>query len=258
MKRRIVVGCNTLTQVDSLAYPSHCKFWYHAGRELTDWEFLFNATRRVSIDNMRNNTAQIALRHECDYIFFYDDDVLIPPDSLKKLLGRMEDDPDISVAAGLTYVRGYPFPPMLFKYMNNEEGDKVLVTYDDFEEHADENGIVEVGAVGFSCVLLRTEHLRDMTPPYFITGSKNTEDVYYCVRLKEHFPNVKIICDTTVSCSHIVERYVINKENHKEITKFEEQVFDAKPKDYGDRGQEYADMIKERLKQAKEELVSAK
>lgn len=252
---RVVVGCNTLTQLDSLAYPSHCQLWYHLGRDHPECSFYFHAPRRFPIDKMRNMTAKIALEEDCEYIFFYDDDVLLPTDSFSKLLKHMEVRPGLGVAAGLTYIRGYPYPPMLWKFIKIEGQDAPgLGSFKGFEEAIQEDGTVDVDAVGFSCALIRTSFLKEVTSPYFITGTRNTEDIFYCLRLKKQFPDVQIICDTTIETSHIVERYVINRSNRGDVLAAEESLFKAEPENKGDRGIKYLEQVKDLFEDDMDEL----
>jgi hypothetical protein len=247
----IVVGCNTLTQLDSLAYPSHCQLWYHLGRDHPECKFFFHAPRRFPIDKMRNTTAQIALEKDCKYIFFYDDDVLLPTNAFSKLYRHMEARPELGVASGLTYIRGYPFAPMLWRFVKVEGQDAPgLGSYKSFEEDIKDDGTVDVDAVGFSCALIRTSYLKEVTPPYFITGTRNTEDIFYCLRLKKQFPNVGIICDATIETSHIVERYVINRSNREDVMAAEESLFKVEPERKDDRGLKYLEQVKELFEQA--------
>ena len=156
----------------------------------------------------------------------------------------MEKDPNIAVASGLTYIRGYPYQPMLFK--NVEDG---LTVYDDFKKKTDKDGILRdnLGAVGFSCALINTKYLKDLKPPYCITGSRNTEDVYLCCRVREQYPEATIVCDTTINTAHIVDKYLVNDNNRKQLMKFEE-VINEKSVNKSDRGLDYAKKVQESVK----------
>src|ERR1041385_1165531 len=93
---KIVVGINTLTSIDQPVYSNHCQFWFRLGRS-SSHDFILSHPRRMSIDNMRNMTAKIALEHNADYILFIDDDVLIPLNTVDMLLAS-----DADIAAGWT------------------------------------------------------------------------------------------------------------------------------------------------------------
>jgi hypothetical protein len=123
-------------------------------------------------------TAKVALDNNADYLMFIDDDVIIPMDTINRLLRCNAD-----VAAGWTIIRGYPYKNMFFKYMDFDRVN--LINYPDDEIPA-EDTILEVGAVGFSCVLIKVDALRKVPSPWFVTGPFNTEDIYYCVKALRH------------------------------------------------------------------------
>lgn len=245
-KRKVVVGCNILTSIDSIVYPNHCQMWYRFGRDYKDLDFYFSAPRRCSIDNMRNVTIDFAIKQGAEFVFFYDDDVIVPNDALIKLIAVMDIDSNVAVASGLTYIRKYPYKPMLFKA--EEDG---LYMYEDFKDKVDDSGVLteKLGAVGFSCALIRVEYLKNLRPPYCITGSQNTEDVYLCQRIRDHYENAVIACDTTIDTSHLVDKYYVNAENVDDLRKYEELLNKARPDDGGDRGQEYAENIESRFRE---------
>lgn len=192
---RILVGVNTLTAVSQPVYSNHCQFWYRLGRQYPHIDFMLNNPRRMSIDNMRNMTAKVALDNDIDYIFFLDDDVLTPIDTLGQLLAC-----DADVAAGWTLIRGYPYKNMFFKYQ--DEAKIALTNWQDPVKS--EDGLFHVDAVGFSCCLLKMEHLRKVSQPYFVTGPYNTEDIYYCIKSKKEIPDTKIIVHPGVMTAHIL------------------------------------------------------
>lgn len=180
---KILIGINTLTQVEQSIYANHIQFFYRLGRHYGNTvEFGINTPRRQSIDRMRNTSAKIALDNNFDYLMFIDDDVHIPIDTLDKLL---EADKDI--IAGWTIIRGHPFDNMFFKF-EDEEQTKLKAYNEPFELEDFEpgnKGILKVAAVGFSCVLIKVSLLREMEPPYFVTGPFNTEDIYFCMKARE-------------------------------------------------------------------------
>ena len=174
---KVLLAVNTLTSINDQIYAAHMNLAYRIGRETQD-EFLLFTGRRVSIDRFRNQAAEYALRHDCDYLMFLDDDVAIPRDTYTILKSL-----DLDIVTPLVYIRGYPFKPMFFKSieLGNETG---LTTYDDWEQvqadrlqeyenfkTLDPNGalafnphLLEVAAIGFSCCLIKTSVLREVPP----------------------------------------------------------------------------------------------
>lgn len=241
--KKILIGCNILTSIDGIAYPSHCQNWYNWGRYLTDYTFLFYSPRRSSIDNMRNTAARLAMESECEYLFFYDDDCLFPVNTLKRLMSH-----DVSIVSGLTFIRAHPFEPMVFTYKGEDKDGNGILEYD--KNVIDKTKLYSCHAVGFSCVLIKVDILKKMRPPFFVTGSFTTEDIYFCIRLQKE-QGITIFCDPSIEVTHIVDRYAVNRSNRKQIQKFEEDVLERNKGrvNLSDRGQEYIDACRERLEE---------
>lgn len=207
---RIMVAVNVLTEIDSQVYPSHLQHMFRLGRN-TDYEIMLYTPRRMAIATARNEAAKAALKNDCDYLFFYDDDMDLHPDTLKTLISRDKD-----IIMGLCNIRSYPYRPMVFKWVDKEDeftriGDiktkgKLITFWEDCEKHKNEQGIIEnVAAVGCACTLIKTEIFKYLEPPYFYTGTQNTEDCYFCVKAFNAIENLTIAVDTTVSAGHILK-----------------------------------------------------
>ena len=215
---KIVIGVNTLENVSSFVYASHIGLIAQMKSKHPDMEILFYTPYRMSIDNMRNAVAQIAIEQEADYIFFIDDDVVVRNDTFDSLLAADKD-----IICALTYVRGYPFHPMFFKdvltvQQLNGKVRKDLTFHDDYENSVGEDGLVRTGAVGFSCVLIKTDILRAMTPPYFVTGPGHTEDVYFCLKARAELePEPEIWVDTKVPVGHMLMPDMVTEKTVKKL-----------------------------------------
>lgn len=236
MNKKIVVGINTLTSVDQPVYSNHCQLWFRLGRNMQDYDFILNNPRRMSIDRMRNMTAEAALANDCDYICFIDDDVMVPFDGLQRLINH-----DVDIVAGWTIIRGYPFDNMIFKWV-----DDGLVRWNDLPQ---KEGLLECGAIGFSFALIKVSVLRQMPAPFFVTGPRNTEDIYFCVKAKKYIPDIKIYVDLDVKTSHCLGTEYIDPLNKGAFRELYEKVYpelysEEKPPLHA-RGDSYLEMIKD-------------
>src|SRR5215204_1746576 len=182
---KTLIAVNVLDSVDSEVYGSHCQEWFRLGRSTQD-EFILFHPHRLSIDNARNQAAILAMQTECDYLYFIDDDIVLHPNTYRSL--KMAD---ADIAQALTFIRSYPFNPMMFF----EEAPNKLDYYVNYEPFIDKDGLVECAAVGFSCALIKTSILYDLQPPYFVTGKDSTEDVYFCLKCRAELEEVKIVVD---------------------------------------------------------------
>ncbi len=222
---KTLVGVNTLQAIDTFVYSSHCQFWAQTRKDFPKDDFLLYTPYRMSIDAMRNDAARIALEQNCDYLMFIDDDVVVQPHTFRVLQKR---DKDIIMAC--TFIRGYPFKPMWFRDFEtidqaNGKIRKNLMTHDDWKDHlvtdGEDAGLVKTGAVGFSCVLIKVDIIRAMTPPYFVTGPGHTEDVYFCLRARAELePEPEIWVDTTISTGHTLMADLVTLDNVEKLREF--------------------------------------
>lgn len=224
MERRpklTIVGINTLSSVNSMVYSSHCKLWIEMKKEFPEDEFLLYTPQRMSIDNMRNEVAKLALVRNADYIFFVDDDVIVHPNTYKSLR-----DADKDIIMAMTFIRGYPFNPMAFKDLEtivDLQGKKKLnLTYHlGWEQDVNEQGLFKTGAIGFSCALLKCDTLKALDPPYFVTGTGHTEDVYYCMKARlELDPEPEIWVDVKVPTEHLLTPDAVSVHNVEKLREF--------------------------------------
>lgn len=234
MPLKIFVGVNVLDNVRAGVYANHCQFWYRLGKEMPDVKFFFMPPERVSIDNMRNMAAKCALELECDYLMFIDDDMLLHPNTLKSMLAAKRD-----IVMAHTYIRGYPFKPMSF-YSVPKEGEIELHNFTDemLNEQKDENGLVDAAAVGFACVLIKVELLKELPPPYFLTVGGSTEDIYFCMRCRRELGDVTIAVDMKIPTGHTLAPEVVHADTVAALREYYKQ-FQAPIPNLGDRGEDY-------------------
>lgn len=203
---KTLIATNILDSVNSEVYGSHCQTWFRLGRNTSD-EFILFHPHRMTIDAARNSAAQIAMRNSCDYIWFIDSDMILSAGTYESLKSR-----DAEVAMAQTYIRSHPFREMFFKMDGNN-----LRHYDDWWKDEKDDGTVECDAVGFACALIKVAPLYKINPPYFITGTLHTEDVYYCLKLKDKFPGARIVMDTKVPTGHQLNPEFISAKNINEM-----------------------------------------
>ena len=215
---KVLIGVNVLESVSSHVYANHIKFFTNLKLAHPEDTFVFFTPYRMAIDSMRNAAAKIAIQHNCDYLMFIDDDVLIKPETYSVLKAA---DKDCIMA--LTYIRGYPFAPMFFKAFNKLVDNtgataEYLTTYDDYQEHIDENGLVSCAAVGFSCVLIKMDLIKAVAPPWFLTGPNHTEDVYFCNKARYTLdPEPTIYCHTKIPTSHLMMSDIVTDYNVEKL-----------------------------------------
>lgn len=180
-KKQVLVAINTLTSIAQGPYMDHMRLYYHLGRRNPKYDFHQMVATRVSIDRFRNNAASIALKNNMDYLMFIDDDMRLPIDVFEQLVNARLD-----IAAAHTYIRGYPYKLMSFK----AEGSR-MVNHSQ-EDLATGDKVLKCAAVGTAVSLIKVDLFRRIPPAWFVTGTHNTEDIYFCVKAKQFIKNVKI------------------------------------------------------------------
>jgi len=150
----------------------------------------------MPVADARNMSVKAAIERGCEYVFFVDYDVLLPPDALTALVAR-----NTEMIGGLYFSKSKPPWPLLLvnghSSMDWTPGE-----------------LVKVDALGMGCTLLRVDLLEQLEPPWFKTGdstervaenevvrSYHTEDTYFFKRVREEL-GVRPYVDTAVRCVH--------------------------------------------------------
>lgn len=190
--------------------------WYQLGKR-TDMDVMLSAPWRNPIDKARSMAAELALAYECDYLFFYDDDMyffdgLVPLKLLDRMIASKGTDKEIHIIQAKAFIRGYPYNPMVFK--KEKLGDITrLAIYEKWADNVDEDGLVKCDAVGCCATLIDCEVIRKIPKPYFVTGEMHTEDVYFCMKCQSYLENVGIYMDATVGIGHTLDNPILCEEN---------------------------------------------
>jgi len=239
MRKRLLIA-TVLYNVHPIVYSSHMNMMYRVGKFLPDYDIIFYTPNRVPIDAARNSAVTYALDEECDYLFFYDDDMYLHPDIVSRLLDRMDDN-KVHVIMARCYIRGYPYNPMIFKYRTlrkkGKKGEaeevKAMGQYVNYKRGIRKNGLVEVDAVGCASTMIDVKLFKLIPEPWFMTGKTHTEDVYFCVKAKNYVKNLHVFMDNTFESGHLMSRPILNEYSKKILTKIAKQemndVFLPKP-----------------------------
>ena len=164
--------------------------------------------QNAMINQCRDAIVKVAIQRKADYIFWIDDDMVIPPDALTKLLAHNKD-----ICSGLYFGRGN-YKPLLFD-LNMERNADNLIEKASFNQRLDypQDELFKVGAVGFGCVLTRVSILEAMEKEWggwfnFIGGYG--EDLSFGIRCADM--GIETWVDPSVKCGHIGQ--IIVNENH--------------------------------------------
>jgi hypothetical protein len=142
----------------------------------------------------RNLIIQQALDNECTHVFFIDDDVALPPNTLNKLL---EWDKDM--ISGLYFMRNYPHYPIAF-----DVADEVGKCTHHFLQD-EESGLLKVIATGLGCCLIKTEVFKAMEQQWIRLGQLESDqwcdDIDFFLRANKL--GFELYCDLDMRIGHM-------------------------------------------------------
>lgn len=159
------------------------------------------------INQCRDGIVLEAINRKADYIFWMDDDMIIPPDAIDKLLAHNKD-----ICSGLYFGRGN-CKPLLYNIAVDRDENNLIKSFSTTQIlDYPQNSLIKVGAVGFGCVLTKVSVLRGMLKEWgtcfdFIQGKG--EDFSFGLRCEDM--GIETWVDTSVKCGHIGQITVTEK-----------------------------------------------
>lgn len=239
-KPEVLIACNTLSGIHGEIYHNHARLFYCLGRDNPDYDFRQFFARRLSIDRFRNAAAKLAIQQGMKYLMFIDDDMKLPHDAFQKLAAACADG--FGIVSAFTYIRGYPFKIMSFRYEDPSAERRRLLNLTQEQIPNELGAVLEVDAIGTAVCLIDVEVLKQTPAPWFITGPHHTEDIYFCIKAKEYIPSLKLGMHTGVVTGHQLDPEVISHETRPALMKFYETFMDPRQAEIArdqDRGEAY-------------------
>lgn len=203
-ERKLVTGNGLLVGIPTLGRPVPLD-WAFAFKSMNP-PMNYNSNHIIihgkPVDEARNEIAEHAIRLGSKYLFFLGDDVVCPPNTLRQLIYRMEQDPKLGVVGAVYCSKSDPPAPLIFR----EYG---MGSYWDFKI----GEFIDCAGLGMDATLIRTEIFSKIAKPWFKTvdedqfadGINNadqwTEDLYFCKKVYEE-TQYKIMVDTSLICKH--------------------------------------------------------
>jgi len=149
----------------------------------------------MPFDHARNSACENVLSSLFSWLFFLDDDIVCPPDTVLRLMAHKKD-----IISGLYFRRSPPLAPVMMKL----DGEKAS-----FITQFQPGEIVEADFVGAGCLLIHRRVLEKVKYPWFdwrvdrkdLKGNKRcSEDFAFCESARE--AGFKIYVDTSIQCDH--------------------------------------------------------
>lgn len=165
--------------------------------KMPETEMAFSVSSLVY--DARNTIADSAVKNNFDRILWLDSDMKFDRDLMKRLAQRMDEG--YPFVTGVYCMRKEPHTAVVYKHIEPGK-DPTPFTQ---AELGVENGVIEIAACGFGCVMMDVRILHNMKmlrtdypfSPYLGLG----EDLSFCKRMTEM--NVKMFCDTSIRLGHV-------------------------------------------------------
>lgn len=140
-----------------------------------------------------------------DYIFWLDQDVIVAPGVLMKLISHNKD-----IVTGIYFQKSPPFYPSILGRRDHQTGG-VHSNILDYPEglHTLENG----GAIAAGCFLTKVNVFKTIPKPWFEWTMESGEDIDFSMKCRKY--GVEIWYDSKVLCGHQGERKVITYDDFK-------------------------------------------
>lgn len=151
--------------------------------------------RRATLDQMRNELAEMAVQGDFTHLFMLDVDMIYPQNSLMELLRN-----DVDIVCGIACRRTPPHVPVVAQPTGEPYVFRVEVP--------EKRGLIECGAVGGGGTLIKTDVFRGLKPPYFSfdvhmpDGKPVSEDFYFCQKARD--AGYHVFCRTDINYPHLL------------------------------------------------------
>lgn len=147
----------------------------------------------------RNALATRAIEMGADYVLWLDSDMFFEPDTLERMLKRMQEN-DLDILTGVYYRRGEPYTPVLNDVLKMNSDD--IPIWHDMTELPEEE-LFQVEGCGFGCILMKSDVLLDVQATFkdmFSPLHRCGEDLSFCIRARRC--GYKIWADSSIRLGH--------------------------------------------------------
>lgn len=159
----------------------------------------------MPFDHARNTGCQKLLELDWEWLFFLDDDIVCPPDTIQRLIRH-----DVPIVSGLYYRRNPPLVPVMLR-AGMKDGVKGYNWVTEYQM----DSLIEVDLVGAGCLLIRRDVIQTLQPMSnrcrwfewrcdrtdLPDVEKTSEDFSFCTHAQK--AGYKIMVDTSIGCRHI-------------------------------------------------------
>lgn len=225
---KVAIAIPNEGQIQTEAYDNHLVSAMRLGGMQERWryeqrnpryEFSWFTAGRMLTQMAREKLMQVALLAEMDYLIMYDDDMMLPPNMVLKLLEDMEQHPEIDILAPLAFMRTAPHYAVMYTVKEGYDTVRKQDYYlNQWVVKYPKDKLVECDAVGFGAVCIKMSMVKKMTAPYFMSTTNTGEDILFCVNARKQ-ANARVFMDTRIKLGHLGDPILIDEEYWEQFSK---------------------------------------
>jgi hypothetical protein len=160
----------------------------------------FMCIKGKPIEQARELLAEAAVQAQAKYLWFVDDDTIPPPNTMRRLIYVLENNPNVMVAGGVYMTRCIPPSPCVFRGMG-------LGPFWRWKK----GEVFEVTGMGAGCMMIKCEVFKHLTKPWFpwttidsddpLVKSVNiSEDINFCSAVRA--AGYQVVAHGGILCDH--------------------------------------------------------
>jgi hypothetical protein len=193
--------------IESSIYQNHLAAVSNASRTF-DVKFI-GTTDKMYTHTASNTLANNALEQAIDYIFWTENDMLLPFDCITKLYDVLKHTKKL-IASGIYFLRGNGTRPCLFNRIPGEKYKYTPVLM------FPEKSVFTIDCPGMGCVLMHTDVFRALETPFFdLKENTYGQDMYFYSKVKDS--KIDVLCDSNITCGHMGSRQIYTIEDYRKF-----------------------------------------
>jgi hypothetical protein len=168
------------------------------------FDFRFVVMGRLFTPLAREEAGRMALEADCDYLYMIDDDMICPDDMFQRLYAH-----NVDIVAPLAFSRNPPHKPVIYESIEIDDPVRKMKKPVNRWANYYRDCLNECDAVGFGAVLIKTDVLRAIPEPRFMSSEGTGEDLLFCYKAKK--AGFRVFMDTACKIGHLSNPSIITE-----------------------------------------------
>jgi len=228
---KVLIGIAGFHGVVPEAQEDFFQMAYRIGKDLTHVDLYLKIIVKREQFRARNNLVDLAVINNMDYLLMLDDDMIIPPNLLSRLMAHEKD-----VCGALYYQRGGSYHPVLMKRKTGKDGLDGIDFLNAHDPIIQNPGLhrLKDGVLGGGCMLIHRRVLEKLPQPAFWVDGIVGTDVHFCQQVQAE--GFEVWVDTSLELGHVGGAVIITSrtipQSSKALGRLNEQLVEDLQKYY--------------------------